>query len=90
MDRHAITVPELGLPEVPISVSLWLVTAGAAVVAGDRVVEILAGDVTVDLAAPIDGIVAAPLIGEETEVRAGDVLGFVHASADGILPSDPA
>ena len=53
--RVPLIVPELGLGSMPVVVSLWLVPTGAAVLAGDRVLELVAGGVTIDLEAPISG-----------------------------------
>jgi len=75
---HRIIMPDLGLQDVLAKVSLWLVPAGRRVRQGDRIVEILAGDVTVDLGAPADGLLDAPQILEDQPVRPGDVLGSVR------------
>ena len=72
--RVPLVVPELGLGEVPVTVSLWLVPRGAAVVAGDRVVELVAGGTTIDLEAPVSGSLAAKLVAEDDPVTAGAVL----------------
>lgn len=78
--EHQIIVPDLGLTNVPTTVSLWLVPAGRHVCQGDRIVELLAGDVTVDLGAPVDGVLGPPLVAEDQPVRPGDVLGMVYES----------
>jgi pyruvate/2-oxoglutarate dehydrogenase complex dihydrolipoamide acyltransferase (E2) component len=68
----ALVVPALGLPEVRLS--LWLVPAGAAVVEGDRVAELVGGSATVDLEAPVTGRLVAWLVDEDQPVSAGDTL----------------
>ncbi len=45
-------MPELGLGEEPVMVSLWLVDVGGTFAAGDRLLELSADGVTVDLPAP--------------------------------------
>jgi pyruvate/2-oxoglutarate dehydrogenase complex dihydrolipoamide acyltransferase (E2) component len=69
--RVALVVPEFNLGSVPLVVSLWLVPAGAAVLAGDRVLELVAGGVTIDLEAPVSGRLAAQLVDEDDPVTAG-------------------
>ena len=47
MNREDLLLPHLGLDEQPIALSLWLVKNGGRVTAGEPVVEVLAGGVTV-------------------------------------------
>ncbi len=77
---HAVIVPELGLPEVATTVSVWLVPLGAHVRTGDRVVELLAGDATVDLAAPAGGVLVQRHVEEDEPVVPGQVLGLIQSS----------
>jgi pyruvate/2-oxoglutarate dehydrogenase complex dihydrolipoamide acyltransferase (E2) component len=84
MARHAsarvsLVVPELGIRGVPLAVSLWLVPTGAAVMAGDRVVELVAGGATIDLEAPIDGRLIAQRADEDEPVAAGRVVAEFEA-----------
>ena len=72
--RVALVVPEFGLGSVPVLVSLWLVPAGAAVLAGDRVLELVAGGVTIDLEAPVSGRLAAQLVDEDEVVATGNAV----------------
>ena len=69
-----LVVPEVGLTDVDLSVSLWLVPQAAAVLAGDRVVELVAGGVTIDLEAPVNGRLVARLADEDEPVAPGRVL----------------
>jgi pyruvate/2-oxoglutarate dehydrogenase complex dihydrolipoamide acyltransferase (E2) component len=79
--REQLAVPELRLAGVPVAVSLWLVPAGAAVVAGDRVVELVAGGVTIDLEAPVSGRLVAQLADEDDIVTAGSVIAEFEVDA---------
>lgn len=72
--RVRLAVPELGLEGVPLQVSLWLVPEGAAVMEGDRVVELVAGGVTIDLEAPVSGRLVAQVVDEDDSVAAGTVI----------------
>ncbi len=69
--RVALVGPEFGLGATPVLVSLWLVPPGAPVLAGDRVLELVAGGVTIDLEAPVSGRLAAQLVDEDEVVSAG-------------------
>lgn len=69
-----LVVPPLELGGMPLSVSLWLVSEGAAVIEGDRVVELVCGGVTVDLEAPVSGRLVSQLVEEDEGVSAGTVL----------------
>lgn len=72
--RRQLTVPELGLDDAPLMLSLWLVPPGALVLAGDRVAELAAGGVTIDLEAPVSGRLIAQLADEDETVAAGRVI----------------
>jgi len=77
--RIPLVVPEFGTGEVPLAVSLWLVPRGAAVLAGDRVVELVAGGVTIDLEAPVSGRLVAQLVDEDEPVTPGGILAEFEA-----------
>jgi pyruvate/2-oxoglutarate dehydrogenase complex dihydrolipoamide acyltransferase (E2) component len=63
-----LTLPDLGLGDQPIVLSLWLVKKGSRVAEGEPLVEVLAGAATVDLPSPADGVLV------EKSATAGDVL----------------
>jgi pyruvate/2-oxoglutarate dehydrogenase complex dihydrolipoamide acyltransferase (E2) component len=77
--RVPLVVPEFGLAGIPVAVSLWLVPLGAAVLAGDRVLELVAGGTTIDLEAPIDGRLVARLVEEDEPVPPGSVVAEFEA-----------
>ncbi len=85
LTEHPIVVPDLDLGDTPVVVSVWLVARGANVVEGDRVVELLAGDVIVDVSAPASGVLGERRAGEEERVHAGQIVGVILAdtSQDG-------
>ena len=76
-----LVVPELGTGAVPLMVSLWLVPRGAIVLVGDRVVELVAGGVTIDLEAPVSGRLVSQLVDEDEQVTAGGILAEFEATA---------
>jgi pyruvate/2-oxoglutarate dehydrogenase complex dihydrolipoamide acyltransferase (E2) component len=77
---YEIVLPDLGLPGVAVTLSVWLVPPGAQVLAGDRVVEILAGDATVDLPAPASGKLISRRVEEDDPLRPGQILGLIDAA----------
>lgn len=79
MTRHELTLPDLGLPDTPVALSLWLVELGAEVLEGDRVVEILAGAATIDLPAPATGRLVEQLVLEDEILTTGQTLGIIEA-----------
>jgi len=72
--RQRLAVPDFGIGDVPLTLSLWLVPPGAAVAAGDRVAELAAGGVTIDLEAPVAGRLVAQFIDEDEVVATGAVI----------------
>ncbi len=78
--RHNLVVPDLGLKDQPVSLSLWLVEVGAEVTEGDRLVELLADSVTVDLPAPASGRFVESLAVEDEVVSIGQVLGIIESA----------
>lgn len=72
--RQQLTVPEFRIGDVPLTLSLWLVPPGATVAAGDRVAELAAGGVTIDLEAPVAGRLVARFVDEDDAVETGTVI----------------
>jgi pyruvate/2-oxoglutarate dehydrogenase complex dihydrolipoamide acyltransferase (E2) component len=75
--RHELRMPELGLRDAPVLASTWLVEVGSQVTEGDRLLEVVAGSVTVDLPAPASGTLAEALVDEDDELQAGQLLAVV-------------
>lgn len=71
-ERVRLVAPDLGVARVALS--LWLVEEGSEVLEGDRVVELVAGGVTVDLGAPVSGRLVTQRLDEDATVAPGDVL----------------
>lgn len=79
--RRPIVVPELG---VPVSVvSVWYARPGERLYAGDRVVELLMGTATFDVAAPCTGTLVEHTAWPEDAVIPGQVLGYIEEEDDG-------
>ena len=77
--RYELLMPDLGLPATPAVASSWLVEAGRQVRAGDRLLEVLAGSVTVDLPAPAAGVVSQLFVEEDDPLSPGQVLALILA-----------
>ncbi len=71
-----ITMPELGMLRAELSV--WFVELGARVEEGERLVEILAGAATVDIAAPAGGRLVRQCKLPPDSVLPGQVLGYIE------------
>ena len=54
-DPCEIVMPDLDLADVNLRAGAWLARLGGPVIEGDRLLEVIAGDVTVDLPAPVSG-----------------------------------
>ena len=80
MVRIEVRLPELDMGSVPVIASLWLVEQGAEVSEGDRLLEVSAGSVTVDLSAPASGVLTDLLVSEDETLIAGQVVGVIEAS----------
>jgi pyruvate/2-oxoglutarate dehydrogenase complex dihydrolipoamide acyltransferase (E2) component len=80
--RHELVLPDLDLGEIPITASVWLVDPGQEVVEGDRLLEVAAGNVTVDLPAPASGILTETLVAEDDQLAVGQVLGVIVNSGE--------
>ena len=76
-----IVVPDLGLGETPLVLSLWLVPQGSNVLEGDRIVELATNPATVDLLAPVAGECVHQCVDEDTIVFPGMIVAE-------ILPED--
>ena len=62
LPREPIRVPDLGIDDAKLTLSVWLVPWGHPCAAGDRVVEILTGEAVVDLPAASRGMLAEKLV----------------------------
>lgn len=76
--RVEVKLPDLGLDDLEIVASMWLVEVGAEVSEGDRVLEVLAGNVTVDISTPASGVFVEALVGEDETLTPGQVLAIIE------------
>lgn len=84
MRLEAVVLPDLGTgPDEPIVVSHWFAERGDEVWEGDRLVEVLVGPATFDVAAPWSGRLAAIQGVEDDRIWPGAVLGLVAVAEEG-------
>jgi pyruvate/2-oxoglutarate dehydrogenase complex dihydrolipoamide acyltransferase (E2) component len=83
--RHELVLPDLGMAEIPVLASVWLVEAGAEVTEGDRLLEVVAGSVTVDLPSPASGTLSEIFVGEDDPLAVGQLLAVVTGDSDAEL-----
>jgi pyruvate/2-oxoglutarate dehydrogenase complex dihydrolipoamide acyltransferase (E2) component len=76
--RRELVLPELGLKPGTVQVSVWLVPRGGRVVCGDRILEVVAGDVTIDLPSPATGRLVEQHVVEDDPLETGQLLGVVE------------
>lgn len=82
VERHLLTLPELGVGDRPVVASVWLVEVGGEVTEGDRLLEVLAGEVTIDLPSPASGVLIETLVEEEEPLIVGQPLALIESAAD--------
>ena len=80
-ELHPLILPDLGLTDILVRTSLWLVPRGSFVREGDRVLEVLAGEVTFDVVSPATGVLFEQSTEEDEIVLEGQILGHVRAAA---------
>jgi len=73
-----LEMPDLDMPRQTTTVSCWLAPVGSQVVEGDRLIELLAGEVVVDLAAPATGRLAEKRVAAGDSVTPGQVLAAIQ------------
>ena len=80
MPRIELCLPDLGLDDQPITLSVGSFGAGARVTAGERMAEVLAGPATVDLPSPVDGILIGRLVDEDEPLAVGQPLAVIETA----------
>ena len=80
--RHTLSLPDLGLGSREITASVWLVEPGGELNVGDRLLEVLAGSVTVDLPSPASGVLVETLVAEDEPLVIGQPLAIIESEED--------
>ncbi|MDX1944707.1 MAG: lipoyl domain-containing protein [Pirellulaceae bacterium] len=71
-------LPDFDLGATPIVLVTWHASIGKRVVEGDRLVEVLAGEVTIDLAAPATGRLIERHAAVDDRLRVGQLLAVIE------------
>jgi len=79
--RTELRLPALDLPGAVVSACTWHASVGARVVEGDRLLEVVAGDVTVELAAPASGVLAERHAEIDQPLAEGQLLAVIESEA---------
>lgn len=79
--RIPVLLPELGAAHVELS--LWLASAGDEVQEGERLVEVLLGGATFDVAAPASGVLVEQLAWPGDSLQPGQELGMIETGEKG-------
>jgi pyruvate/2-oxoglutarate dehydrogenase complex dihydrolipoamide acyltransferase (E2) component len=74
-----LKLPDLDLPGVPIVASAWHASVGQRVVEGDRLLEVVAADVVVDLPAPVTGVLVERCVNTDDHLEVGQILARVQS-----------
>ena len=84
-----VKVPELGESVVEATIASWLVNVGDAVNAGDMIVELETDKVSLEVEAPVAGVIASLSAAEGDDVSIGDVIAVINAG-EGVAAAAPA
>ncbi len=80
MPNFSLVLADLDLAEIPVLACSWLADQGARVTQGDRLLEVVAGEVRVDLEAPATGRLIQRCVGPEERLTVGQVLAVIATS----------
>lgn len=78
-----LKVPEVGESITEVMIGKWLIEEGQAVGKDDPVVEIETDKVTLELPAPVAGVVSKHGKQQGDEAAVGDVIGYMEEGAAG-------
>lgn len=78
MARFEVRLPDLGLGETPIRLTVWLAGRGHSIERGEPILEVTSGAVTLDLPSPADGLLAEKLVREDDLVKPGDPVAIIE------------
>lgn len=77
MPNISLVLADLDLGEIPVLACSWLADQGARVTQGDRLLEVVAGEVCVDLEAPATGRLVQRCVGPDERLTVGQVLAVI-------------
>ena len=77
-ERIELRMPDLDLPGTTVTACSWHAAVGSRVVEGDRLLEVLAGEVTVDLAAPASGKLVQRCVEIDEQLQINQLLAVIE------------
>ena len=77
MDTTEIRVPTTIASDIRASIGRWFKQPGDAVTSGEPLVEIEADNTTLEVHAPVTGVLSKRLLDDGQSVRPGDLLGVI-------------
>jgi pyruvate dehydrogenase E2 component (dihydrolipoamide acetyltransferase) len=75
-------LPELGLDAAAPAAGAWRFACGALVVEGDPLLEVVAGAVTVEVPAPVTGVLVRTLVSPGAQLRTGQPVALIRCDED--------
>ena len=78
--RVELRMPDLEAKAANISACCWHAAVGSRVVEGDRLLEVLAGEVTVDLAAPASGKLIERCVAVDEDLHIDQLLAVIEVT----------
>lgn len=82
--RVELRLPDFELPARAITACLWHASLGQRIVEGDRLLEVLAGDVTIELSSPASGILTEKCVERDDLLTTGQLLAVIEVTEDRI------
>jgi pyruvate/2-oxoglutarate dehydrogenase complex dihydrolipoamide acyltransferase (E2) component len=73
-----LCLPDFDLPGVPVLASAWHASVGQRVVEGDRLIEVVVGDVVIDLSAPATGMLIERCVKIDDRLHVGQTLARIQ------------
>ena len=76
--KYTLRMPSLELPG-SIHASMWHASKGNQVIEGDRLLEVCAGEVIIDIPAPASGKLVRRLVREDDPIEVGQELAIIES-----------
>jgi pyruvate/2-oxoglutarate dehydrogenase complex dihydrolipoamide acyltransferase (E2) component len=77
--QYTLRMPSLELPSA-IHASIWHANKGSKVIEGDRLLEVSAGEVIIDIPAPATGTLVRRLVREDDPIDIGQALAIIECT----------
>lgn len=78
---YEFRLPDLQLEGIPVQATVWHVGVGGRVQRGHRLLEVVAGDILLELAAPVSGRLREQRVLEDDTLQTGDLLALIDVSS---------